>query len=479
MDASVIDRLAQASVIVVGDVLLDRFIEGTVGRVSPEAPVPVVDHASERHRLGGAANVAANLLVYGARVTMVGVTGDDAPARELERLCASFNRLDARLIADPDRPTTVKTRFLSGWQQLLRVDNETTHPLSEPIADALVAATTDALPRSDALVLSDYDKGVFERSTIRRLIDAAREAGVPVVVDPKKIEPAAFSGAALFKPNALELARFTGLAIDSDAGAEAACRQIIDTVDIGAVLVTRGASGMTLVERQSPAVHVRAETRRVFDVSGAGDTAAATLAAALATRLPLPDAIRIANAASGIAVGKPGPATVEPRELKQALGLETAANVLSGKDVSDRIAAWRDQGLVVGFTNGCFDLLHRGHLYSLEQAARRVDRLIVGVNTDASATRLKGPDRPVQDLETRAAVLAALRFVDLVVPFDTDTPAELIDRVQPDILFKGSDYQDKEVVGSSVVNARGGRVELIPLLPGYSTTDTIGRLRRS
>lgn len=477
MDANVIDRLAQARVIVVGDILLDRFVEGAVARVSPEAPVPVLDHASERMRLGGAANVAANLLVYGASVTLIGVVGADQPADQLRDLCATFDRLDHRLIEDSGRPTTVKTRYLSHWQQLLRVDNEATHDLSSAIADATLAAVRDALPQADAVVLSDYAKGVLGPSTIHAIIETARQADTPVIVDPKKTDAAAFAGATLLKPNALELERFTGLPVDSDQAAEAACRRVLESAAIDALLVTRGAAGMTLVQRGGDAFHVAAETRRVFDVTGAGDTAAATVAAAMATGLPLTDAVRLANAAAGVVVGKPGTATVNPRELKQALGAEAMANVYAREDIAARVAEWRDEGLVVGFTNGCFDLLHRGHLYSLEQAARRVDRLVVGVNADASATRLKGPGRPVQDLETRAAVLAALRFVDVVVPFDEDTPAELITTVEPDVLFKGSDYEGEVVVGSETVKARGGRVQLIPLLEGYSTTDTVTRMR--
>ncbi|MCP4385894.1 MAG: bifunctional heptose 7-phosphate kinase/heptose 1-phosphate adenyltransferase [Hyphomicrobiales bacterium] len=477
MDANVIDRLAQARVIVVGDVLLDLFVQGAVARVSPEAPVPVLDHALQRMRLGGAANVAANLLVYGASVTLIGVVGADQAAEQIRELCGTFDRLEYRLIEDSKRPTTVKTRYLSGWQQLLRVDNEVTDDLTNAIADGVLTATTDALAGSDAVVLSDYAKGVLGPPTIRRIIDSARQAGVPVIVDPKKTDAAGFSGATVFKPNALELERFAGFAIDSDQAAEVACRRILDSVDIDAILVTRGSSGMTLMQRDREALHVAAEARRVFDVSGAGDTAVATLAAAMATALPIADAVRVANAASGVAVGKPGTATVDPRELKRALGAEAAANVVNRPDISRHIKGWRDQGLVVGFTNGCFDLLHRGHLYSLEQAARRVDRLVVGVNGDASAARLKGPGRPVQDLETRAAVLAALRFVDVVVPFDEDTPAELIAEVQPDVLFKGRDYAGQEVVGADTVTARGGRVQLIPVLEGYSTTGTLKRIR--
>lgn len=477
MDASVIDRLAQAKVLVVGDVLLDRFVEGSVARVSPEAPVPVLNHTAERILLGGAGNVAANLLAYGAAVTLVAVTGEDEPAQALRAICDGFARLDGRFIADSSRPTTVKTRYLAGWHQLLRVDAEATHDLAADVADRLLAATRDALADADVVILSDYAKGVLGAAVIRNVIDLARQAGVPVIVDPKKADPTVFAGATLLTPNTLELERFTGDPVDSDETADIACRHILETVAVDAVLVTRGPAGMTLVARDAAPVHVRAENRRVFDVTGAGDTVVATLAAAIAIGVPLPDAVRVANAAAGVAVAKPGTATVHSRELKQALGVEAAADVMPREEALDQIAHWKSQGLAVGFTNGCFDLLHRGHIHSLEQASRRVDRLVVGVNSDASAARLKGPGRPVQDIATRVAVLAALQFVDLVVPFEDDTPAELIGAVRPDVLFKGADYAEEEVVGGDLVKASGGRVELIPLLPGHSTTGTVERLR--
>lgn len=476
MEASVIDRLSQADVLVVGDVLLDRFVEGKVSRVSPEAPVPVLKYGAVRALLGGAGNVAANLLTYGAAVTLVGLSGRDAEAAELAALCAAYPRLAARLIADASRPTTVKTRYLGGWHQLLRVDAEETHPMAGAIAAEVVAAAEAALAGARVAVLSDYGKGVLDAQTIPAIIAAARKAGAAVIVDPKKRDASVFAGATVVTPNTDEMAEFTGVRIDSDAAAEAACRAVLDRVAIDAILVTRGAAGMTLVERGGAPLHVRAETHRVFDVTGAGDTVVATLAAALASGLALADAVRLANTAAGIAVTKPGTATVQPSELRQALGVHGAAGVSGRDQAAAQIAEWKARGLKVGFTNGCFDLLHRGHLYSLEQAARRVDRLVVGINTDASTRRLKGMGRPVQDLDTRAAVLAALRFVDLVVPFDEDTPEALIRALAPNVLFKGADYAEHEVVGGDFVKANGGRVELLPLLPGHSTTATVGRL---
>jgi D-beta-D-heptose 7-phosphate kinase/D-beta-D-heptose 1-phosphate adenosyltransferase len=478
MDLSVIDRLAHANVLVVGDVLLDRFIDGKVSRVSPEAPVPVLKNGSSRALLGGAGNVAANLLSYGATVTLVGAVGADAAAAEMRALCAGFHRLTADLVEDPARPTTVKARYLSGWHQLLRVDDEDQRPLPATVADRLVEKAVAALARAKVLVLSDYAKGVLEPATVAVLINAARRAGVAVVVDPKKADAAVFAGATLITPNAEEMARFAGLRIDSTEAAEAACRNVLEKVAVDAILVTRGEAGMTLVPHVGTALHVAAESHRVYDVTGAGDTVVATLAAALSVGVPLADAVRLANTAAGIVVTKPGTAVAHPNELRRALGAATATGVAADRaEAAEQVALWREQGLKVGFTNGCFDLLHRGHLHSLDQAARRVDRLVVGVNGDASVTRLKGPRRPVQDLATRSAVLAALRFVDLVVPFDEDTPEALIAALKPDVLFKGADYAGKEVVGAAFVEAHGGRVELLPLLDGHSTSDTLARAR--
>ncbi len=476
--STVIDRLAQASVLVVGDVLLDRFVEGRVSRVSPEAPVPVLKYVAARALLGGAGNVAANLVAYGAGVTLVGLTGDDEAAKEIGALCARQPRLEALLVADRSRPTTVKTRYLGGWHQLLRVDAEEIHPMADAVSGAILEAAGKAMKAARVVVLSDYGKGVLDATTIAGLIGAARKQGLPVIVDPKKPATAIFAGATLITPNVEEMVQFSGIRADSDEAAEAACRRVLESCAIGAILLTRGEAGMTLVERGGGApLHVRAATHRVFDVTGAGDTVIATLSAALAVGAPLADAVRLANAAAGVAVTKPGTATVLPGELRQALGIEQSPSVVDREEAAKRVVAWKEQGLKVGFSNGCFDLLHRGHLYSLEQAGRRADRLVVGVNSDTSARGLKGPGRPVQDEATRAAVVAALRFVDLVVIFGEDTPEALIHGLGPDVLFKGADYNEDEVVGGPFVKANGGRVELLPLLPGYSTTATVARLR--
>ncbi len=477
MDANVIDALAAAEVLVVGDVLLDRFVEGKVTRISREAPVPVLKYGATRAHLGGASNVAANILAYGGAVTLVGLTGADAAADELAQLCGAFPRLTTRLVADASRPTTVKTRYVVGWQQLLCVDSDDTRPVRPAVRDQLVKAAEAAVAASGAVVLSDYARGAFDAASIAAVIAAGRAAAKPVIVDPRHASAQAYAGATVVTPNRDEMFVFTGIGVDDDASAVAACTRMLEAVAVDAVLVTRGADGMTLLERGGEPLHVRAETHRVFDVTGAGDTVTATLAAALSGGIPLADAVRLANVAAGIVVAKPGTATVTPHELRHGLGAAMGDRVVDRETAVAQVALWQRLGLKVGFTNGVFDLVHRGHLYSLEQASRRGDRLVVGLNADGSARRLKGSGRPVQDQATRAAVLAAIRFVDLVVVFDDDTPEGLIRALKPDLLFKGADYAGSEVPGAAFVAANGGTVALLPLLEGYSTTGTVKRVR--
>lgn len=477
MDALLIDRLADANVLVVGDVLLDRYVDGRVTRISREAPVPVLKFGGSRAVMGGACNVAANILATGGAVTLVGLVGADDAATELGLLCRAFERLTPRLVVDGSRPTTVKTRYLSGWQQLLCIDADDTRPAPPVIRDAIVAAATAAMTGADVVVISDYGRGALDDTAIRTLIAAARKAGKPVIADPRRADASVFAGATVVTPNIGEMEVFTGIRADTDETAVAACRKVLDAVAVDAVLLTRGSAGMTLVERDGAVLHVPTEARRVFDVTGAGDTVAATIASALAAGAPLTDAVRLANTAAGIVVAKPGTATAYPQELRQALGDRQGDGVAERSEAAERVALWKSLGLKVGFTNGVFDLLHRGHLHSLEQAKRRADRLVVGVNSDASVKRLKGADRPVQSEDARAAVLAALRFVDLVVVFGEDTPEDLIRAVKPDLLFKGADYTGKAVPGAEFVTANGGRVELLPLLPGHSTTETVAKVR--
>lgn len=467
--------LTGARVLVMGDVMLDRFIDGTVERVSPEGPVPVLRVARERTALGGAGNVLRNLGALGAAGVLLAAVGDDPAGREVEGLAAEQGAAGSRILSVPGRATTVKQRYLAAGRQLLRADRETTDALPEDAARALLEAARAALSRVGAVVISDYGKGTLPADSLAAVIEAARAAGLPVVVDPKGGDYARYRGASLVTPNRAELEAASGLGAVGDRAVEAACRALIERCGLDGVLATRSEEGMTLVERDGAVRHLRAEAREVFDVTGAGDTVAALLGAALAAGMAPPDAARLANAAAGVVVGRLGTAVVRRDELRRAL-IAPGAKVVSLDTLLDVVAAWRQAGLVVGFTNGCFDLLHPGHLALLRQARAACDRLVVGLNGNNSARRLKGGGRPVQDEATRAAVLAALSDVDQVVVFGQDTPIELIEALRPEVLVKGADYMLDQVVGADLVQGYGGRVVLAELLPGHSTSATIERI---
>ncbi|MEM8878211.1 MAG: D-glycero-beta-D-manno-heptose-7-phosphate kinase [Pseudomonadota bacterium] len=475
--AAAIDRFGAARVLVVGDLILDRFIYGSVQRVSPEAPVPVVRKEDERAMLGGAGNVATNLISYGADVHLVGLAGNDANADRLEVLCAETGRLTARIIRDNTRKTTVKTRIVAQSQQMMRLDEETPQDASTEMREAMVAAAKDAIPHVHVVLLSDYAKGVLGAGVSAAIIAAAKQAGKAVLVDPNNRDLNVYAGADLISPNLRELETVTGLSAGDDGAAEKACRTLLDSHDLGAILLTRGEAGMTLAPRDGAPMHFRAEARSVYDVSGAGDTVIATLAAGLAAGLELKDAVALGNTAAGIAVGKAGTSTVSPYELRHQLGIDAPHRPLALEEAKAIVEGSRDSGKVIGFTNGCFDLLHEGHLYSLEQAKRACDVLVVGVNADTSVHRLKGSGRPIQNEMTRARVLACLDHTDIVIVFAEETPHDLIAAIQPDILFKGEDYENQEVVGADVVTARGGRVQLIPMIAGVSTSRTVEKMQ--
>lgn len=472
------ERLSGVRALVIGDVVLDRYIVGEVGRISPEAPVPVLLQTDRRAVLGGAANVARHFTAFGGAAVLVGLIGVDAAAGEIGRLAAEAG-VDADLVADTTRITTVKTRVLAKNQQMARIDEETPHVASGDVRARLLAAVAAHVADVDVVVLSDYAKGALSGGVAAEIVALARQAGRPVFVDPKTEDFNDYAGATLVCPNVRELAVAAGLRAADDATATEACRRALARFDVGAVLLTRSEQGMTLLAREGEPLHVRARAVSVFDVSGAGDTAIAVVAAGVAAGLSLPDAVHFGNAAAGIVVGKSGTATVSPLELKRFLGITALNKPMSRSDTCELVAAWRAEGQVIGFTNGVFDLLHSGHIQSLEQAAEHCDVLIVGVNSDASVKRLKGPGRPIQDERTRARVLAALDVVDVATIFSEDTPRELITAIEPDVIFKGQDYREDQVVGADLVKARGGRVVLLPLVEGVSTSSTLERVKRS
>ena len=469
-------------VVVVGDLMLDRYLWGRVERISPEAPVPVVRLERETESAGGAANVARNLACLGLRVSLAGVTGEDAGrAGLLSQLAA--NGIDAAaVLPSDDRATTVKTRVVGDHQQMIRIDAEQARPLSARDSERLLAAVSPLLAQAAALVLSDYAKGVLTDSLCQRLIQTSRDAGVPVLIDPKGRDFARYAGATLITPNRAELALATGVPasdLDGLLGAGAALREALGLLWL---VVTLSEQGMVLLgpdgSHQIPAV-----TREVFDVSGAGDTVIAAFAAGLSARLPLEDTAHLANLAAGVVVGKVGTATISASELLEAItgesALAQAAKICDADQALERVSRWQAAGERVVFTNGCFDLLHVGHVTYLERARGYGHRLVVGLNTDRSVRALKGPARPLIREEDRARVLAALASVDAVVLFDQETPLELIARLRPDVLAKGADYREEEVVGASEVKSWGGRVILVPLVENQSTSAIVQRVEPS
>lgn len=477
--AAEVEAFSGVRVLCVGDVMLDRFAYGEVERISPEAPIPVFRHRHEATMAGGAGNVLRNLSTLGVAARIVAVIGDDDAGAELRALIEAEPGAQAELFAAKGRETTIKTRYIAGSQQLLRADRETTTDIEPAIAEKIVAAVAAALAETDAIVLSDYGKGVLTPEVTARIIEAARQAGKPVVVDPKGPDMSHYRGASVVTPNRRELAEASGLAVSDDAEIIIAAEKLIAGCGFEAVLVTRAKDGMTLVTAAG-AEHLEAMKREVFDVSGAGDTVVATLAAAIGAGVALVDAAGIANAAAGVVVGKVGTAVVEKSELIDALhgrDRSSAGSKLASFEAAlERIARWRRKGLRIGFTNGCFDILHPGHVSLFDQARGACDRLVVGLNSDASVARLKGAGRPLQAEAARAAVLGSVASIDLVVVFADDTPMKLIEAIRPDVLVKGGDYTIEEVVGAEFVQSYGAKVLLAEIAPGHGTTQTIARM---
>ena len=481
--AAALAGIAGTRVLVLGDVMLDRYLSGRVERISPEAPVPVLRIDAESSMLGGAGNVLRNLTALGAKADLVALVGDDSAGDEVARLLVEAGGGDF-LMRLAGRPTSIKERYLASGQQLLRSDRDPLETIPPDTAEALAASAEALLPEASALVLSDYGKGLLSEAVIGQVLVKAKALGLPVVVDPKGQDFSRYAGASLITPNRRELEEAVGLPTASDAEVEAACQRLLEETAIGAVLATRGADGMTLAQAAAgadPAFHhLPTMAREVFDVSGAGDSVVATMAAALAAGLPALEAAGLANAAAGLVVAKVGTAVVRSSEVLQAFhAMELSAaedKVADGDALLEKVARWRRRGLRVGFTNGCFDLLHPGHVALLRQARDACDRLVVGLNSDASVERLKGTGRPIQGEAARAAVLASMASVDSVVVFGEDTPLQLIGALKPDVLIKGADYRIDQVVGADLVQDYGGQVLLIPIEEGHSTTATIGKM---
>ncbi|MEW6079020.1 MAG: bifunctional D-glycero-beta-D-manno-heptose-7-phosphate kinase/D-glycero-beta-D-manno-heptose 1-phosphate adenylyltransferase HldE [Thermodesulfobacteriota bacterium] len=472
--------LSSCRVLVAGDVMLDVYYWGEVGRISPEAPVPVVNVTGKTYTLGGAGNVALNLAGLGCRVSLIGVRGDD-PAGECVARLLEENNINDRVMKDDRHITTTKTRVIAQKQQLVRLDEERRWAASDRNEDRLIADFEERAAGSDVVILSDYGKGLFADGLTEVFISRCTAAGVPVFVDPKGSDWSRYERATCVTPNAAEFAAVCSVPVDDEGRFEEQAAEVIRKYHLEYLLVTRGGRGMSLFGRKMAPMHIATEAREVFDVSGAGDTVVSVVAAAYGCGLPMGDAAVLANCAAGIVVQKVGTVPVTTVELEAVIrGRHRAADgkIFSRAEAEKMIAVWRREGSRIVFTNGCFDLLHTGHVKLLHAAAKEGDRLIVGLNSDDSVRRLKGPSRPVLPEQERAALLAAIGCVDMVVLFSEDTPLELITAFKPDVLVKGGDYRPETVVGREVVEDYGGRVCLVPLKEGMSTTGIINAVKQ-
>ena len=476
----ILDQCRGREVWVVGDLMLDEYVQGPVERISPEAPVPVVQVRDVEYRLGGAANVARQVAVLGARPVLCGLVGrDDAGQRVLEE-CGRAGIETRAVFAEAGRRTTRKLRVLGHGQQLLRLDWENPQPCPQELAGRLVQALRSGA-KPDVVILSDYSKGLLSDTMIETVTAAAGSVGCPVLVDPKRRDLTAYRGASLLTPNLGELAAAAGMKLDPDdtPSIVAAALPFVEAARLDAMLVTLSDRGMLLVCADASSLHVPAVRRAVADVTGAGDTVVAVLAVTLAGGARLEQAMEIANVAAGLAVGEVGAVAVEAAHIRNALSGLPGGKILGRDDLAARAAGWRVAGKRIVFTNGCFDLLHAGHLSLLHEAARLGDVLVLAINSDESVRRLKGPERPIVPAAERAALLAALSCVDAVTIFDEDTPLETLRAVRPHVLVKGQDYRLENVVGREVVEAEGGRVALVPLMAERSTSALVERIRRS
>jgi len=461
-------------VLIVGDVMLDRYWHGASHRVSPEAPVPIVNVSQEEERPGGAGNVALNIAALGGRVSLIGVVGDD-PAAKMLKNCLDAAGIFSDFQISQTKPTITKLRVMSRHQQLLRMDFE--EVFGQEDSHLFDSKINPVLPHADILVLSDYAKGSLQ--DCQSLIKRARATGIPVLVDPKGGDFSRYQGASLLTPNITEFETVVGHCA-SEHEVVSKGLQLIASLGIDALLVTRGEMGMTLIRPHQPAIHLPARAREVYDVTGAGDTVIAVLAAVLAAGHSLPDAMALANLAAGIVVGKLGAATVSAPELRRAIHSEHGAErgVVTEEQLLHAIEDARANGERIVFTNGCFDIIHAGHVGYLDEARKQGDRLIVALNNDASVRRLKGQSRPINPVDRRMAVLAGLESVDWVISFSDDTPERLLRRIKPDVLVKGGDYKVDEIVGGNIVKANGGQVKVLRFFENCSTTSIVNQIRR-
>tara|TARA_B100001989_G_scaffold239839_1_gene204396 strand:+ start:267 stop:1781 length:1515 start_codon:yes stop_codon:yes gene_type:complete len=493
---NLLETLSDTKILVIGDIMLDRFVYGNVERISPESPIPVLSIKRETMMLGGAGNTLSNLIGLETNASILSVIGDDSEGKNLRSLCKTLGASQAEFIEINDRPTSIKTRFLAGHQQLLRTDIEKTDQISPETENLVLEKAQTMIPESQAVVLSDYGKGLLTPKLIQKLIKIANKHKIPVLVDPKGMDYRVYKGADIVTPNKKELSLSTqGMPTATDSDIESAANTLIKHAGIKAVIATRSADGISVLQKNEAPIHLRSDEKiEVFDVSGAGDTVIATIAATIAAGGSYEQAADLANLAGSVVVTKVGTAPIRLGELKEALehrhiGKEEKtirkAFISTWHEAEEIVKRWKAKGLKVGFTNGCFDILHFGHVTYLQDARAKCDRLIVAVNTDRSVNILKGPERPVHDENSRANVLASLAAVDMVVLFGAETPeqantaCEILDLLQPDIYFKGGDYTVDQIPEAPGVMRYGGVVDVMPVYDGHSTTSSINKIKKS
>jgi len=476
---SLFNGVSDVRLLVVGDLMLDEYLWGKAERISPEAPVQVVEVTREDVRLGGAGNVINNLVAFGCRVVACSVIGGDDNGTILQRAFTGKGVDVNGVFQDPMRATSKKTRVVAANQQIVRIDRESKEDISSEYEERILEFIKGRASQFRAILISDYAKGVLTPKTLEGIIAVARKMRVPVVVDPKGRDYGKYNGASILTPNRKEAEIAAGIAIVDEESLKAAARKLLDDVDLDALLITRSEQGMSLFLRGGEMVHIPTVAREVYDVTGAGDTVLAVMGLALACGKDYADAAQLANVAAGIAVGKVGTSTVSPGEIIAAVGHDhrDSATKIKNLDVLAAIVATeKAKGKRVVFTNGCFDLLHAGHVKYLQKARSFGDLLVLGLNSDASVRRLKGDKRPLINETERGHILSALDCVDYIVIFHEDTPLKIIETIQPAVLVKGGDYTPDRVVGKDIVESGGGRVELVEFVDGKSTTNIIEKI---
>jgi D-beta-D-heptose 7-phosphate kinase/D-beta-D-heptose 1-phosphate adenosyltransferase len=471
---------SNASVVVIGDIILDRYFWGQVHRISPEAPVPVVKVEKKTLNPGGAGNVAMNLKSLGCGHFLLGIAGDDANGAALAGIL-SQEAIHHMLLTLPNHPTTTKTRVIAQGQQVVRLDEESAPTIADTFRQQLITQFNKSLSKATGVILSDYGKGLVTPALAGHVIQQCRAKSIPLFVDPKGASWERYRGAFCVTPNTAEFNLIEPVPEGNEALLAEKAASVMHRFEFEYLLLTQGPKGMTLFHRQRPPVAIRTQAKAVFDVSGAGDTVIASLAAAFSAGVPLETAARIANIAAGIVIAKRGTQPAGMLELQHALwesGMENIGKIVTRQQAVEKIAAWRSTGKKIVFTNGCFDILHIGHIKLLHAAAAQGERLVIGLNSDRSVRQLKGNKRPIVAQDERAALLAAIKGVDLVVIFDEATPLDLIRRFQPDILVKGGDYTPETVVGHEIVEQAGGTVVIVPLVNGISTSHVINSIQK-